>query len=73
MKLRPCTREEVEAIGGPDEALKYFWFGPAGGPLREPVDIHIRRNGIEICPKQDVGFPLQNGDRIKVHSAYRGC
>ena len=54
-----------EADAGP----KYFVYSDA--PLGEEpdeilVDIHVERNGEEICPKQDLAFRLQPDDVVQI-------
>ncbi|MCS3809728.1 MULTISPECIES: hypothetical protein [Xanthomonas] len=47
------------------EEPKYFVYtSTQGGPTL--VDIHIARAGDLLCPKQDVYFRLEDGDRILI-------
>ncbi len=43
---------------------KYFIFNDGGRFGDTLVDIHVERAGEEICPKQDLNFPLIDGDLI---------
>ncbi len=45
----------------PGEAPKYFLLEYSDGMTRL-VDIHIYRDESEICPKQDLSFPLEASD-----------
>ncbi len=50
----------------PDDALKYFkYFQNRQSSEFMLVDIHVRRNGEEICPKQDLMFPLFLDDTVE--------
>lgn len=50
---------------------KYFRHTPSDGESRI-LDIHILRDGQEICPKQNLDYPLLDGDIIEV-GAIRIC
>jgi hypothetical protein len=52
----------LERAGG----RKYFIFNDGGRFGDTLVDIHVERGGEEICPKQDLDFPLLDGDLINV-------
>jgi len=56
--IRPAALED-----GEDEA-KYFDIFDTGGNPCGIVDIHIVRDSVEICPKQDLHFPLFPDDEI---------
>jgi hypothetical protein len=47
------------------EQPKYFIYKEGNGDISY-VDVHVLRAGEEICPKQDVGFRLENGDIIRI-------
>ncbi len=47
----------------PPKYFKYFSKGEAEKFVL--VDIHVERDGIEICPKQDLGFPLLAADIVE--------
>lgn len=55
------------------EPPKYFRiYGiPGWGDKFILVDVHIIRNGTEICPKQDLEFPVLESDIVCV--ALLGC
>ncbi|WP_426169033.1 MoaD/ThiS family protein [Pseudoduganella sp. R-34] len=62
--------EEYESSTGFCFALhdppKYFrYFGNDFKPEFILVDIHVMRNGIEICPKQALDFPLEPNDVVE--------
>ena len=48
-------------IGDPP---KYFYYNT--GSNKYLVDIHINRDGQEICPKQNLNFALLDGDIITI-------
>ena len=45
---------------------KYFFFNDGGRFGDILVDIHVERGGEDICPKQDLEFPLLDGDIINI-------
>jgi len=47
----------------PPKHFKYFSKGEVENFVL--VDIHIERDGIEICPKQDLRFPLLASDIVE--------
>lgn len=47
------------------EEPKYFFYSKSALD-RRLVDIHVFRNGQEICPKQNLSFVLMDGDIIQV-------
>ena len=50
----------------PHDAPKYFkYFQNRQSKNFILVDIHIRRNDVEICPKQDLMFPLVPDDIVE--------
>lgn len=56
------TDPDVPFVSG--EEPKYFVYEDhRGGGL---VDIHVIRQDVEICPKQNLLFPLLPGDHIKM-------
>lgn len=61
ISVQPCT----EPLPGQSE-IKYFNILGANGELIWVVDIHVMRGSIEICPKQDLAFPLLNDDHIRL-------
>jgi hypothetical protein len=61
ISIRPCT----EPLPGQTE-VKYFNIFGANGELIWVVDIHVVRDSIEICPKQDLTFPLLADDHIQL-------
>lgn len=60
----------VPFAGNPDDPhlaeLKYFTFQGRGQAASSLVDIHIHRDGKEICPKQDLNFRLLAGDLVEI-------
>jgi len=46
------------------ESDKYFIYYGEKTPEGITVDIHIKRNGISICPKQNLNFTLEENDQI---------
>jgi len=52
----------------PHDPPKYFRCYPRGEDpgLYDLVDVHVERNGDEICPKQDLAFPLLPGDVVTI-------
>ena len=52
----------------PHTPPKYFrLYSDAQGPEQYfLVDIHVKRNGSEMCPKQELGFPIQDGDLVTI-------
>lgn len=59
--IRPC----VAPLPGESE-IKYFEIADAGGETESIVDIHIVRDAFEICPKQDLFFPLLQNDLVEI-------
>ncbi|MCF7223632.1 hypothetical protein [Marilutibacter chinensis] len=52
----------------PHDPPKYFRYYPRDSDSAvefHMVDIHIYRDGMEICPKQDLAFPLEDEDAIE--------
>lgn len=47
----------------PPKYFKYFQQADCGDYVL--VDIHIERDGVEICPKQDLSFPLHASDIVE--------
>ncbi|EGF93156.1 hypothetical protein ABI_15960 [Asticcacaulis biprosthecium C19] len=45
------------------EPRRYFFYSNADAD-RFLIDIHIFRGTEEICPKQNLDYPLQNGDIV---------
>jgi hypothetical protein len=53
----------------PDDSPKYFLYfelGDGKDDVARLVDIHVNRRGDEICPKQDLTFPLKAGDIVEI-------
>ena len=52
----------------PHDPPKWFRvYGiPGDGSGFTLVDVHIDREGCEICPKQDLGFPLLESDIVGI-------
>jgi len=61
--VRPCD----EPLPG-DPELKYFRVTEEDGSESWLVDVHVFREGLEICPKQDLGFALQPSDLVELGS-----
>lgn len=59
--IRPCEK----LLPGQSE-LKYFDFSDTSNELNGLVDIHVLRNGLEICPKQDLSFLLEESDHVEI-------
>ncbi len=47
----------------PPKYFRYFSKGDAEKYVL--VDVHIQRDGLEICPKQDLGFQLRETDVVE--------
>jgi hypothetical protein len=70
----PCTNiaemlEQIEARTGayvvPHDPPKYFRYHLSrDDPTFVLVDIHVTRDGEEICIKQDMSFPLLPSDKV---------
>ena len=54
----------------PHEPPKWFRvFGiPDFGEHSMLVDIHIKRDGTELCPKQDLTFPILDSDIVYIYT-----
>jgi hypothetical protein len=62
-----CSLENIEII--PHDQPKYFRYIGEDCKSEEGyclVDIHITRNTEEICPKQNLEFPMQDGDIVEI-------
>jgi hypothetical protein len=59
--IRPCTKP----LPGESE-VKYFEVSEAGAGITWLVDIHVVRGSAEICPKQDLSFPLLESDLVEM-------
>ncbi|RSZ55562.1 hypothetical protein HF313_08970 [Massilia atriviolacea] len=47
------------------DAPRYFrYHNPAASATFYLVDVHIERDGRQICPKQELGFALLPSDRV---------
>lgn len=61
--------ERLEAASGirvvPHDPPKYFRYYPVGSTEFYLVDVHVSRDGDEICPKQDLTFLLESGDSVE--------
>jgi hypothetical protein len=59
----------LEASSGirvvPHDPPKYFRYYPAGSAEFFLVDVHVDRDGLGICPKQDLAFLLEGGDAVE--------
>lgn len=59
----------IEAASGirivPHDPPKYFRYYPKDSADFYLVDIHVDRGGLEICPKQDLSFLLEDGDAVE--------
>jgi hypothetical protein len=49
----------------PGEEPRYFFFTGSSGRTWL-TDIHIFRGAEELCPKQDLQYPLQDGDLLEI-------
>ncbi len=63
VKITPYDGSWEGAKFQPGEQAKYFVYEKPDGS-RTLTDIHIRRLGEEICPRQDLTFALRDGDII---------
>jgi hypothetical protein len=61
VSIRPCKKP----LPGQTE-IKYFGISGPSGEIEWLVDIHVVREGVEVCPKQDLAFALQDGDLIEM-------
>ena len=49
----------------PHDPPKYFRYYSTSTPDQYLlVDVHIEREGVELCPKQDLAFQLEPGDIV---------
>jgi len=48
-----------------DEITKYFWYRSSDSE-DQVLDIHISRGSELICPKQNLDFPLIDGDVVEI-------
>lgn len=59
----------LEAASGirivPHDPPKHFRYYPAGAAEFYLVDVHVERDGVEICAKQDLAFPLEETDAVE--------
>lgn len=63
----------IEPYDGSFEAIpfnegenpKYFFYRKSPSD-QQLVDIHVLRNGQEICPKQNLSFNLLDGDTVQI-------
>jgi hypothetical protein len=46
----------------------YFRVAEEDGSDSWLVDVHVFRDGLEICPKHDLGFALQPSDLVELGS-----
>jgi hypothetical protein len=60
--LEQATGDRVIPDNGSEKYFLYFSGRAAGNPML--VDIHILRDGQEICPKQDLSFALLDSDKV---------
>jgi hypothetical protein len=68
-KLTPFSGELPEAWGGCGDQASYFEYTPEHGEERI-LDIHIQRGDEIVCPKQNLDFPLDDGDLITIGVIY---
>ena len=61
VSIRPCTKP----LPGQTE-IKYFEISKSDGEVEWLVDIHVVRDSVEICPKQDLSFPLLQNDLVEM-------
>lgn len=59
--ISPCAKP----LPGESE-VKYFEVAEAGTGTKWLVDIHVQRGSVEICPKQDLSFPLLESDLVEM-------
>jgi hypothetical protein len=52
----------------PNDPPKCFRYYPVGSDDFYAIDVHISRGDKEICPKQDLAFPLMAGDAVEAGS-----
>lgn len=45
---------------------RYFEFTDVESDRMQLVDIHVHRNGIDLCPKQNLAFALLSGDLVEI-------
>ncbi|MCQ4164196.1 hypothetical protein [Tahibacter harae] len=62
--VRVVPMTDISHLGYQPGERKFFEFCDPPEEAGFPVDIHVIRGAEEICPKQDLDFPLQPGDRI---------
>lgn len=58
------TNYECKIVKNPN-LDKYFIYYSERAPKGVVVDIHIKRNGKTICPKQNLNFVLQENDEVR--------
>jgi hypothetical protein len=65
VRFRPYDGSLPEIRFEPGAPPKFFFLDEADGNSML-MDIHIQRGREEICPKQDLNFPLLDGDEIRI-------
>ena len=67
IKITPYESQIAEIQLDPNDEPKYFWFEDVEFPERScVVDVHILRFDDDMCVKQKLNFPLNNGDIISI-------
>lgn len=61
-----CIIRPVEQLLPGHAELKYFDYSDMSDELNGLVDIHVLRSGLEICPKQDLSFLLEESDHVEI-------
>jgi hypothetical protein len=56
--------QDIRVVPDPDAGKYFRYHNPAAGARFDLVDVHIERDGVELCPKQDLSFPLLPSDRV---------
>lgn len=66
--FKAVIRPLQEPLDGKEENCgKYFSFCESSTPdVWQAVDVHVFRNGAELCPKQDLSFHLENTDVVEI-------
>lgn len=65
--IRPYDRSSEKLPFAPSEEPKYFLLESANKEIRSSIiDIHIERDGKEICVKQNVKFELVDEDIVLI-------
>ncbi|UOD27600.1 hypothetical protein INH39_19015 [Massilia violaceinigra] len=59
------TTRNIRVVAQPDSPKYFRYHNPASDPQFYPVDVHILREGMTICPRQDLSFALLPGDKVE--------